>query len=69
MSQFFASGGQSIGTSASAPVLPMNIQEREYKLSQKRTTGRFSFLFKILTSPNLQLLAAKILPVKGEDRD
>ena len=26
MSQLFASGGQSIGTSASAPVLPMNIQ-------------------------------------------
>ena len=26
MSQFFASGGQSIGTSASASVLPMNIQ-------------------------------------------
>ena len=26
MSQFFTSGGQSIGTSASAPVLPMNIQ-------------------------------------------
>ena len=28
MSQFFASGGQSIGVSASASVLPMNIQER-----------------------------------------
>ena len=27
MSQFFASGGQSIGVSASASVLPMNIQE------------------------------------------
>ena len=26
MSQFFASGGQSIGVLASAPVLPMNIQ-------------------------------------------
>ena len=26
MSQFFAEGGQSIGASASAPVLPMNIQ-------------------------------------------
>ena len=48
MSQLFTSGGQSIGTSASAPVLPMNIQEREHKLSQKRTTWRFSFLFKIL---------------------
>ena len=27
MSQFFASGGQCIGASASAPVLPMNIQD------------------------------------------
>ena len=27
MSQFFASGGQSIGVSASASVLPMNIQD------------------------------------------
>ena len=27
MSQFFASGGQSIGVSASAAVLPMNIQD------------------------------------------
>ena len=26
MSQFFAKGGQSVGTSSSAPVLPMNIQ-------------------------------------------
>ena len=28
MSQFFASGGQSIGVSASASVLPMNIQDQ-----------------------------------------
>ena len=27
MSQFFATGGQSIGASASASVLPMNIQD------------------------------------------
>jgi len=27
MSQFFASGGHSIGVSASASVLPMNIQD------------------------------------------
>jgi len=27
MSQFFAAGGQSIGVSASASVLPMNIQD------------------------------------------
>ena len=29
MSQFFASGGQSIGVSASASVLPMNIQDNK----------------------------------------
>ena len=28
MSQFFISGGQSIGVSATAPVLPVNIQDR-----------------------------------------
>ena len=27
MSQFFATGGQSVGVSASASVLPMNIQD------------------------------------------
>ena len=31
MSQFFASGGQSIGVSASTSVLPMNIQDYYYK--------------------------------------
>ena len=30
MSQFFTSGGQSIGVSASAPVLPMNIQDWDF---------------------------------------
>ena len=30
MSQFFASGGQSIGASASESVLPMNTQSRHY---------------------------------------
>ena len=30
MSQFFTPGGQSIGVSASASVLPMNIQDNEY---------------------------------------
>ena len=32
MSQFFASGGQSIGVSASASILPMNIQEISFKI-------------------------------------
>ena len=31
-SQFFASGGQSIGTSASASVLPMNIQGYSFRI-------------------------------------
>ena len=30
MSQFFASGGQSIGVSASTSILPMNIQEMDW---------------------------------------
>ena len=32
MSQFFASGGQSIGVSASASVLPMNIQDISFRV-------------------------------------
>ena len=32
MSQFFASGGQSIGLSASAPILPMNIQDCLFRI-------------------------------------
>ena len=45
MSQFFTSGGQSIGSSASALVLPMNIQGR-YPL---RWTGLISLQFKGLS--------------------
>ena len=45
MSQFFASGGQSIGVSASASVLPMNIQDW-YPLGW---TGLISLLFKGLS--------------------
>ena len=36
MSQFFSSGGQSIGVSASAPVLPMNIQDWFLKRNSPR---------------------------------
>ena len=45
LSQFFASGGQSIGVSASASVLPMNIHDRfpsgltKTHLSQKKKTN------------------------------
>ena len=45
MSQFFASGSQSIGVSASASVLPMNIQD----WSPLRWTGWISLLFKGLS--------------------
>ena len=45
MSQFFASGGQSIGVSASASVLPMNIQDW-FPLGW---TGLFSLLSKGLS--------------------
>ena len=55
MSQFFASGGQSIGISASASVLPMNIQDW-FPLGW---TGWISLLSKGLSRvfPNIQLLA------------
>ena len=45
MSQFFASGGQSIGVSASASVLPMNIQD----WLPLRWTGWISLQFKGLS--------------------
>ena len=45
LSQFFASGGQSFGTSASASVLPMNIQDW-FLLG---STGLISFLSKGLS--------------------
>ena len=46
MSQLFASGGQSIGVSASTPVLPMNIQNWSPNLG---CTGCISLLSKGLT--------------------
>ena len=59
MSQLFASGGQSIGVSALASVLPMNIQELqpapEFPL---RRTGRISLkskgLSRVCSSPTVQ---------------
>jgi len=45
MSQFFASGGQSIGVSALTPVLPMNIQD----WSPLGWTGWISLQFKRLS--------------------
>ena len=46
MSQLFASGGQSIGASASASVLPLNIQDR-FPLG---IIGFISFQFKGLST-------------------
>ena len=48
MSQLFASGGQSIGVSASAPVLPVNIQDW-FPLG---LTGLISSLGELIISPN-----------------
>ena len=50
MSQLFASGGQSIGSSASAPVLPMNIQG----LFSLGMTGLISFKSKSLSNTTVQ---------------
>ena len=48
MSQFFTSGGQSIGASASASVLPMNIRD----WSPSGWTGWISLQFKRLSKPS-----------------
>ena len=55
MSQLFTSGGQSIGVSASASVLPMNIQD----LSPLGWTGWISLLFKGLLKSLLQHHSSK----------
>ena len=61
MSQFFASGGQSIGVSASASVLPMNIQD----LSPLGWTGWISLLFKGLLKSLLQHHSSKASILQG----
>ena len=50
VSQFFASGGQSIGSSASAPVLPMNI----HGLFSLGMTGLISLKSKSLSNTTVQ---------------
>ena len=62
MSQFFTSGGQSIGASASASVLPMNIQDR-FPLE---LTGLISMLSKGL-SRVLQLHSSKASILRPSD--
>ena len=61
MSWLFASGGQSIGVSASASVLPMNIQDW-YPLGW---TGWISFLFKRLSrfspAPQFESINSSVL--------
>ena len=70
MSQFFASGGQGIGVSASASVLPMNIQDwfplgwtgwislQSKRLSESSPTPQFksinTLVFSFLYSPTLK---------------
>ena len=69
MSQFFASGGQSIGVSASASVLPMNIQDWSplgrtgwISLQSKGLSRVFSNTqFKSINSSALSLLHSPIL--------
>ena len=67
-SQLFASGGQSIGASASAPVLPMNIQEGFHlgwtgliSFQSKRLSRVFSTLFKSINSLALNFLHGSTL--------
>ena len=70
MSQLFASGGQSIGVSASATVLPMNIQAwfpigltgLILMLSKGRSRGSLAPLFQSISSLALSLLYGSTLP-------
>ena len=61
MSQFFTSGGQSIGVSASASVLPMNIQDW-FPLGR---TGWMSFLSKglsrVFCSSTIEIIKSLVL--------
>ena len=49
MSQFFSSGGQSTGVSASASVLPVNIQNRSHALNWNKHDEYLSPLSSIQT--------------------
>ena len=69
VSQFFASGGQSIGVSASASVLPMNIQD----LFPLGLTGLISLqsrglsrVFSITTVQKHQFFGAQLLSLFGD---
>ena len=53
MSQFFASGGQSIGVSASASVLPMNIQDW-FPLGQTSWISLLSKWLKVFSNTTIQ---------------
>ena len=57
MSQFFASGGQSVGVSASASVLPINIQDW-FSLG---LTGLISLQSKGLSRPRLKRINTSVL--------
>ena len=54
MSQFFASGGQSFGVSASTSVLPMNIQDR-FTLGLMSESSMFTWRFHILNIKNFRI--------------
>ena len=57
MSQFFTSGGQNIGVSASASVLPVNIQDR----SPLGLTGLISLQSKGLSTPQFKSINSSVL--------
>ena len=67
MSQFFASGGQSIGVSDSASVLPMNMQDwfpLRWLLSKEPQESSPTLQFKSINSPVLSFLySATLTPI------
>ena len=65
MSQFFTSGGQSIGVSASTPVLPMNTQDWSVYIS-KVVMSHFFLCFTFLRPDlRIQAFSAFLYPQKG----
>ena len=59
MSQFFISGGQSIGVSVSTLVLPMNVQE-QFDLAVQGTLKSFPLRKKFEPVPKHQFFGAQL---------
>ena len=61
MSQFFTSGGQSIGVSASASVLPMNIQDWYFRMDWLGLLAVQGTLKSLLQTPQFKSISSSTL--------